>query len=98
MLKVGAYRESTGKPIWLRYVLVPGWTDQPEHLHAVGRHFENYKTIEKIEIQPFHQLGKHKWEALSKPYQLAEVPPASPETISLAIEIFEQFFKEVKVN
>ena len=98
VLKVGAYREATGKPMWLRYVLVPGWSDQPEYLHLLGQHFEHYQTIEKIEIQPFHQLGKHKWEALGKEYKLADVPPASPETVAMAKEIFEQYFKEVKVN
>lgn len=98
VLKVGAYREETGKPMWLRYVLVPGWTDQPENLHQLGQHFQNYKTIEKIEIQPFHQLGKHKWEIMGKHYQLSDVPPAPPETVAMAKEIFEQYFREVKVN
>lgn len=98
VLKVGAYREETGKPMWLRYVLVPGWTDQPEYLHQLGQHFQNYKTIEKIEIQPFHQLGQHKWEMLGKPYQLSDVPPAPRETVDMAREIFKQYFKEVKVN
>jgi pyruvate formate lyase activating enzyme len=98
VLEVGAYREATGRPMWIRYVLVPGWTDQPEHLHALGRHFEHYRTIEKIEIQPFHQLGKHKWEALGKDYQLSDVPPASAEDIARAEAIFSQYFREVKVN
>ncbi len=98
VLQVAAYRESTGQPMWLRYVLVPGWTDQPEHLHGLGRHFQHYQTIEKIEIQPFHQLGKHKWEALGKTYQLGHLPPASSEDVAKAEAIFSQYFKEVKVN
>jgi pyruvate formate lyase activating enzyme len=98
VLEVGAYRESTGLPMWIRYVLVPGWTDQPEHLHGLGQHFEHYRTIEKIEIQPFHQLGKHKWEALGMDYQLGNIQPASAEDVAQAQAIFSQYFREVKVN
>jgi pyruvate formate lyase activating enzyme len=98
VLRVAWFREATGKPMWLRYVLVPGWSDQPEHLHALGQHFHQYETIEKIEIQPFHQLGKHKWEALGMPYQLADTPPASAEDVAKAKEIFSQYFREVKAN
>ena len=98
VLQVAEYREASAKPMWLRYVLVPGWTDQPEYLHGLGKHFQHYKSIEKIEIQPFHQLGRHKWEALGKKYLLQGVPPAPAETIAMAREIFEEYFKEVKVN
>lgn len=98
VLKVAEYRESTGKPMWLRYVLVPGWSDQPEHLHAFGQHFQSYTTIEKIEIEPFHQLGKHKYEALGMEYQLADLAPASKEDVAKAEAIFKQYFREVKVG
>ena len=69
-LRFADYREKSGKPMWLRYVLVPGWTDNPEHLHALGKHFKDFKTIEKIEIQPYHMLGKHKWEAMGWTYDV----------------------------
>ncbi len=92
------YREESGKPMWLRYVLVPGWSDQEEYLHALGKHFENYKTIEKIEIQPYHKLGIHKWEAMGWEYLLENVPENTKEQLDRAEGIFKQYFKEVKVN
>lgn len=92
------YRERSNKPMWLRYVLVPGWSDQEHFLHALGQHFESYKTIEKIEIQPYHKLGVHKWEALGWEYQLNDVPENTPEQLQKAEAIFKQYFKEVKVN
>ena len=98
VFKVAEYRESIGKPIWLRYVLVPGYSDQEEYLHALGNHFKEYKTIEKIEIQPYHQLGVHKWEALGMEYKLKGVEPPSRELIDKTVAIFSQYFKEVKVN
>ncbi|BDD04303.1 pyruvate formate-lyase-activating protein [Aureibacter tunicatorum] len=97
-LKLADYRESTQKPMWLRYVLVPGWSDQEEFLHELGQHFKDYKTIEKIEIQPYHKLGVHKWEKLGLKYELESTLPPSKEEIEKAKKIFSQYFKEVKVN
>jgi pyruvate formate lyase activating enzyme len=98
VLDVAAYREQTGKTMWLRYVLVPGWSDQPEYLHALGDHFKNYKSIEKLEIQPYHKLGVHKWAALGKAYELDEVSPPTQEQLNKAVEIFKLYFKAVVVN
>ncbi len=97
-LQFAAYREKSRKPMWLRYVLVPGWTDQEEHLHALGQYFESYQTIEKIEIQPYHRLGVHKWEALGWKYLLKDVPENTSEQLEKAAYIFKQYFKAVKIN
>ncbi len=93
-----AYREASGKNMWLRYVLIPGITNKPELLHAMGKHFKDYKTIEKIEIQPYHKLGIHKWEALGWEYKLKDARENTPEEIAEAKEILEKYFKEVKIN
>ncbi len=97
-LEVAAYREASGKPFWLRYVLVPGWSDQPEHLHQLGQHFSAYTQLEQIEIEPYHQLGVHKWEALGKEYALKDVSPPTQDQIEEAVAIFSQYFKQVKVD
>ncbi|WP_370634213.1 pyruvate formate-lyase-activating protein [Aestuariivivens sp. NBU2969] len=92
------YREASGKSMWLRYVLIPEITHKPELLHAMGEYFKDYKTIEKIEIQPYHKLGIHKWEALGWDYQLNEARENTPEELEEAVQILQQYFKEVKVN
>lgn len=97
-LQVAEHREATGKRMWLRYVLLPGYSDQEEYLHQLGQHFKDYKTIEKIEIQPYHTLGVHKWQALGIKYGLEGVEPPSHETINKTVNIFKQYFKEVRVN
>jgi pyruvate formate lyase activating enzyme len=97
-LKVAAHREESGKPFWLRYVLVPGWSDQDEFLHQLGQHFAAYQQIEQIEIQPYHQLGMHKWEALGMEYELKGVEPPDTACIERARGIFGQYFRKVKVN
>ncbi|MCL5129486.1 pyruvate formate-lyase-activating protein [Algibacter sp. L4_22] len=96
--KFAKHREASGKKMWLRYVLIPGITDKPELLHALGKHFNDYKTIEKIEIQPYHKLGIHKWEALGWDYQLKDVRENTKEEILSASEILNQYFNEVKIN
>jgi pyruvate formate lyase activating enzyme len=98
VLNVARYRQATGKRMWLRYVLVPGLSDQEEYLHELGQHFKDYSTIEKIEIQPYHTLGIHKWEAMDLAYKLKDVHPPSHAMIEKAVSIFKQYFKEVKVN
>ena len=96
--KVAEYRESTGKPMWLRYVLVPGWSDQEEHLHELGQHFKDYQNIERIEVLPYHRLGVHKWEALGMEYKLKNVPPPDAQKLENVASIFKKYFKEVRVN
>lgn len=92
------YREESGKKMWLRYVLIPEITGKPELLHALGNYFKDYQTIEKIEIQPYHTLGIHKWEALGWEYQLKDARENTPEELEAAAEILTKYFKEVKIN
>lgn len=92
------HREDSGKNMWLRYVLIPGLTNDPELLHQLGNHFKDYKTIEKIEIQPYHKLGIHKWEALGWEYELKDARENTQEELQTASDILKNYFKEVKIN
>ncbi len=91
VLKNAAYREETGKEMWLRYVLVPGWTDQIEYLEAWAKYFASYKTVKRVEIIPYHELGVFKYKALGRKYELANVKPPSKLEISKAEEIFKKY-------
>jgi len=93
-----SHREASGKKMWLRYVLIPEITGKPELLHKLGRYFKDYKTIEKIEIQPYHKLGIHKWESLGWEYKLKDARENTPKEIEDAVSILNQYFKGVKVN
>ncbi|MGF1639117.1 MAG: pyruvate formate-lyase-activating protein [Cyclobacteriaceae bacterium] len=98
VLSIADYRETTGKKMWIRYVLVPGWSDQPEYLHELGQRFANFKTIEKIEILPYHRLGRHKWEAMGLKYELDDIEPPTKTQVEEAADIFRQYFQLVVVN
>lgn len=98
IFKVAEYRESTGKPMWLRYVLVPGWSDQEEYLHQMGDYFRVFKTIQKIEVLPYHLLGVHKWKDLGMDYKLKDVIPPTLEKLEKVRKILQGYFKVVSVN
>lgn len=97
-LKFAEYRESTGKKMWLRHVLVPGYSDQDEFLHLLGAHFSKYKSIERIEILPYHKLGVHKWESLGWEYKLKDTAPPTAESLERVSNILKSYFKEVKIG
>ena len=96
--KLIQHREVTEKPAWLRYVLIPGYTDTPEELEILGNRYKDFKCIDKLEIQPYHKLGTHKWEALGEEYKLKDAVENTPEQIAKAKATLEKYFKEVKIN
>ncbi|MEV6305940.1 pyruvate formate-lyase-activating protein [Actinoplanes sp. NPDC051861] len=70
-----------GVPVWVRFVLVPGLTDSAENVEAVARIAASIRTVERVEVLPFHRLGAAKYTALSIPFPLADTPAPSPELI-----------------
>lgn len=92
------YRETSGKKMWLRYVLIPEITNTPELLHALGDYFKDFETIEQIELQPYHKLGIHKWEALGWKYELEHARENTEEELQNAANILSKYFKKVKIN
>ena len=76
-----------GKPTWLRYVLVPGWTDNLEHIYDLAAYAAKLK-MQKVEVLPFHKMGEPKWDAMKLPYQLKDTQPPSPELVAHVKEIF----------
>ncbi|WP_167616816.1 pyruvate formate-lyase-activating protein [Maribellus sediminis] len=91
-------REQSKKSYWLRYVLVPGYTDSEESLDWLIQTFSENKYLEKLEILPYHKLGKYKWEALGMEYKFRDVKENTPEQIERAFEILTPHFKEVIVK
>lgn len=89
------YREESRKAMWLRYVLVPGYSDQAKYIDEWGKYFHNYKSVERVEIIPYHTLGAHKYEAMGMKYELEDVVPPTVEQIEKARRILEKYFGKV---
>lgn len=97
-LQFASYLQTQNIPVWIRYVLVPGHTDSEEHLHRLGNFLKDMSNVQKIEIQPYHKLGIHKYEALGWKYQLEGTPQNTPEQLKKAHDIFKQYIKDVVIN
>ncbi len=97
-LATAKWLEEHSKPFWLRYVLVPGYSDFEEDIRALGEHFKGYQMIQRVEILPYHTLGVHKYEALGEPYLLKDVKENTPEQLERAKELFSSYFPLVCVN
>ncbi|MNC31235.1 Pyruvate formate-lyase-activating enzyme [compost metagenome] len=71
-------------PVWVRHVLVPGYTDSDDHLRRMGEFIKTLENVKKIEVLPYHKLGVYKWETLGYKYPLASVEPPSAESVENA--------------
>jgi pyruvate formate lyase activating enzyme len=71
-----------GKPVWVRFTLVPGRTDDPANVEGIARFVAPMKNVERVEVQPFHQLGAFKWKALGVEYREAQTQPPTPDLIA----------------
>jgi pyruvate formate lyase activating enzyme len=76
------------RPIWVRFVLVPGWTDDMAEVERIAAFAAELGNVERVDVLPFHQLGRFKWEKLKMDYQLRDAQPPSRETVDEAVSRF----------
>jgi pyruvate formate lyase activating enzyme len=75
-----------GKPVWVRFTLVPGLTDDPDNVEKLARFVAPMKNVQWVEVQPFHQLGEFKWKAMKLDYVHADTPRPTPELVNRVLE------------
>jgi pyruvate formate lyase activating enzyme len=76
------------RPVWLRFVLVPGWSDDAETVEGIAGFAAGLGNVERVDVLPFHQMGRFKWEKLGLDYQLHDVKPPSAEAVEKACAAF----------
>jgi pyruvate formate lyase activating enzyme len=86
-LRFGRRLTEMGKPVWIRFVLVPGLTDDPTNVEAVGRIVGSMSNVEWLEVLPFHQMGAFKWKSFHLDYPLDDTPTPTPQQVGAAMEI-----------
>lgn len=84
ILDLACYLNEIGKPVWIRHVLVPEYSDQDEALKALDAFIQSLHNVERVEVLPYHTLGVFKWEALGIPYPLEGINPPAKERIENA--------------
>ena len=76
------------RPIWLRYVLVPGWSDDPGEINEVARFAAGLGVVERVDVLPFHQMGRFKWDELRIEYRLRDTKEPSISAVEQACARF----------
>lgn len=89
ILDLAQYLSEQGKHMWIRHVLVPGITTDEEDLRKTDAFIRTLKTVDKVEVLPYHKLGIQEWERLGIPYQLEGIDPPTAEQLKLAKDILE---------
>ena len=86
-LEFAKYLSDNNIKMWIRQVLVPGYTDDKDDLLNLKNFISTLKTVQKVELLPYHNLGRYKWEKLGITYPLEGVSPASDEDVEKAKNI-----------
>lgn len=87
ILEMAKYLSEIGKPVWIRHVLVPENSDFDEDLTALGDFIGSLSNVEKVEVLPYHTLGKFKWDNLGIAYQLEGINSPEQERIKNAQQL-----------
>ena len=85
------YLSEIEKPIWVRHVLVPEWTDRDDYLMKTREFLDTLSNVKRVDVLPYHTLGVFKWKALGIPYRLEGIDPPSEERIENARRILRAF-------
>jgi pyruvate formate lyase activating enzyme len=85
-------------PTWIRYVLVPGLTDNLEEIEELAFCVSNMPNVQRVEVLPFHKMGEAKYRALGKPYRLYNTSAPGPELVREVEAIFDRAGCPVAIN
>lgn len=92
ILEFARYLDGIGKPVWIRHVVVPGITENEESLAAVGRFLSTLSNVEKLEVLPYHALGKVKYDNLGMEYRLKDIPQLTKDKAKAAEEVIRKYW------
>lgn len=87
VLDFARYLADIGKPVWIRHVLVPGYTDDAVSLQRLSREIASLGNVRRVEVLPYHAMARSKYEDLGIPYPLEDTPEPAPEDVKRAMEI-----------
>ena len=86
-LALACFLAERGKRMWIRHVLVPGWTTDADDLARLSDFIAGLGTVDRVEVLPYHAMARHKYEELNLPYRLGDTPAPTAEEIARAEEI-----------
>ena len=77
------------RPMWVRFVLVPGLTNDVDDIKRIAGYAAELGNVQRVDVLPFHQLGRYKWEALGIQYTLEQTEPPTPESVEEVCGLFK---------
>jgi pyruvate formate lyase activating enzyme len=90
-IRFAQYLDEIHKPAWIRFVLVPGWTDDRSNVEGLAQFISTLRNVEKVEILPFHKMGEYKWKQMGYPYVLENTDIPTSELIGEITAIFKKY-------
>jgi pyruvate formate lyase activating enzyme len=76
------------RPVWVRFVLVPGWSDDADDVARIAEFAAGLGNVQRVDVLPFHQMGRFKWKELGLEYEVGDVLPPSPEAVERTCATF----------
>jgi len=98
ILAFAHHASEKGVPLWIRHVVVPGWTDDEESLAAIGRFMADLKTAKALDVLPYHIMGVHKYQELGMPYPLDGTPALDHAEAQKARSVILKAYREAKIS
>ena len=92
------YLREINKPLWIRYVVIPGLTDDEKDIKRLAEFLKEFPNIQMIDILPYHTMGVYKWESLGLDYPLQDVPSPDKQSVKQIKEVFRTYGFQVNVD
>lgn len=90
LLEFLSYMKKTGQPLWIRQVIIPGYTDTESQMESLVQLLEG-ANVQRVDLLPYHTLGVSKWEALGRTYPLGDTKPPEEETMERLRELVKKY-------
>jgi pyruvate formate lyase activating enzyme len=94
ILEFAKYLDSKGIPVWMRHVVVPTITNDDSFLYQLGRFIGTLHNVKALDVLPYHDMGKIKYEQMGMDYPLKDIPPLDKEEAVIARKKILQGIKE----
>lgn len=95
-LRFARHLNEIKKPTWIRFVLVPNLTDDPENVEGLAKFVSTLDCVEKVEVLPFHKMGEYKWEQMGYEYKLKNTESPTLEQVEWVMNTFRKYGVKVQ--
>ena len=96
ILDFAKYLSEKNIPMWIRHVVVPNITDKDEYLEKLGKFLATLKTVQALDVLPYHDMAIPKYENLGLDYPLKGLPPLTKQEAIRARDVIIKAMKDAR--